>query len=407
MLTLLAAAAVLSSQPLTIGDMAPPLVYGHEVKGRPVHTVGDGRVTVVEFWATWCKPCIDFMPHLSDLWRKHKARVDFVSVSVWDDAEAVPGFVRGMGDKMAYPVVTDRLDKSGNGIMAATWLEAAGQAAIPVAFVIDGRGRIAWLGHPQNLESVLDQVLMGRWDVAAYRAKFEAKQDDAQASARLMAGAYGRLSSTVMTHSYESTLQWIRQNGSQYNGVEAQEALSDLAGVFSAFERGSFADALALAKAEPTNGLVWTYFRPMLLVAQIDALQALDEEWRTTFRQALNLPPDPNRLMTLVDAMTLPESKLREKDPALALEAAEQLAGLARAPMFLLRLGWAQYASGDREQALKTIEEALAGMEAEKERNPSSYESLLSRLEKARRVFGGEKAAVSASVMLMHSFGFS
>lgn len=388
MLTLLAAAVMLSSQPLTIGDMAPPLVYGKEVKGRPVHATGDGRVTVVEFWATWCKPCIDFMPHLSDLWRKHNARVDFVSVSVWDDHDAVPGFVREMGDKMAYPVVTDRLDKSGNGIMASTWLEAAGQAAIPVAFVIDGRGRVAWLGHPQQLENVLDKVLMGRWDTAEYRTKFEARQNDAEASSRLMADAYGRISSTPMTHSYSETLQWIRQNGSAYNGADAQQALSEFSKLFSAFEREDHAAASALAKAEPTNGLVWTYYRPMLLVAQIDALQALGgEEWRTTFKKSLELPPDPNRLMALVDAMTLPESRLREKDSALAMEAAEQLAALARAPMFLLRLGWAQYASGDQESAIKTIEEALAGMPAEKERNPGSYESLMRRLERAKAVF--------------------
>ena len=57
---------------LNIGDPAPPLRIREWIKGEPVQGFEKGHVYILEFWATWCRPCIAAMPHLSALAEKRK-----------------------------------------------------------------------------------------------------------------------------------------------------------------------------------------------------------------------------------------------------------------------------------------------------------------------------------------------
>jgi hypothetical protein len=90
--------------------------------------------------------------------RAYKDRVTFVGVSVWerDPEETVDAFVQEMGDRMDYLVARDTAANH----MAKSWLEAAGLDGIPSAFIVDGDGNIAWIGHPMDsMEKALDGVL--------------------------------------------------------------------------------------------------------------------------------------------------------------------------------------------------------------------------------------------------------
>ena len=57
--------------PTKLGDPAYPLVGLTFVKGEPVEFT-PGKVYVVEFWATWCPPCKDSIPHLTELSKKYE-----------------------------------------------------------------------------------------------------------------------------------------------------------------------------------------------------------------------------------------------------------------------------------------------------------------------------------------------
>ncbi|WP_406699782.1 redoxin domain-containing protein [Singulisphaera sp. Ch08] len=162
---------------LNLGDPAPPLAVGAWVKGEKVEKFDPGKIYVVEFWSTWCIPCRDCYPHLSELAHKYRS-VGFLGVSVWEPhPERVKPFVEEMGDKMDFSVATDSVPESGDepGVMARKWLQAAEEHAIPVAFIVRG-GKIAWIGHPLVMDEPLAKVVAGTWDpTAAARERLAAK----------------------------------------------------------------------------------------------------------------------------------------------------------------------------------------------------------------------------------------
>ena len=157
---------------LTIGDPAPVLKVGKWVKGEPI-TLAKGKVHVVEFWATWCPPCRETIPHLTKLAKKFQNEADFTGVSISNSTNAVVSFVKEMGAKMDYNVAVD----TDSDFMSTNWMKAAKRNSIPTAFIIDKEGKIAWIGYPGTMEGPLSAIIEGKWDIAM------AKERDAEEKA--------------------------------------------------------------------------------------------------------------------------------------------------------------------------------------------------------------------------------
>ncbi|MBX3357064.1 MAG: redoxin family protein [Phycisphaeraceae bacterium] len=160
---------------LSVGDKAPPLTVGAWAKGDPLKSLEPGRVYLVDFWATWCVPCVQQIPHLTEVQRRHADQgLTVVGVSSTDakGIEDVAPFVEMMGEKMGYTVAVDR-DRATHD----AWMTAAGQISIPMAFLVDREGLIAWMGNPgypqKDFERTLESVLAGTFDTrgAAEKAK--------------------------------------------------------------------------------------------------------------------------------------------------------------------------------------------------------------------------------------------
>lgn len=156
---------------LKVGDTAPKMDVAKWVKGAPVNSFQKGKVYVVEFWATWCGPCKKSIPHLTKMQKKFGANVTFTGISVYEGQDLkdnkhldkVASFVKDMGKTMDYTVGADAKE----GVMAKSWMEAAGQGGIPTAFIVNKEGKIAWIGHPMvGLGSVLQKVVADKYDVA-------------------------------------------------------------------------------------------------------------------------------------------------------------------------------------------------------------------------------------------------
>lgn len=135
---------------LKAGMAAPKLTINDWVKGSAVNGFDKGKVYVIEFWATWCPPCIKSIPHLTEVQKKHKDKVTIIGVASSErDKESakrldkVKTFVNEQGDKMNYTVGYDADRK-----MITDWMKPAGQGGIPCAFIVGGDGKIAWIGNP-------------------------------------------------------------------------------------------------------------------------------------------------------------------------------------------------------------------------------------------------------------------
>lgn len=152
---------------LTVGESAPSLASVTLVRGDAIQPLNDGTISVVEFWATWCGPCITTIPHLTEL-QKANPQVQFIGLSD-EPAETVKPFVENMGAKMAYRV----------GLINQDAREAymAGVSGIPHAFVVDGTGTVVWDGHPAELDGVLPKVIDGTFDVKTAQVKAAAQQE--------------------------------------------------------------------------------------------------------------------------------------------------------------------------------------------------------------------------------------
>ena len=119
---------------IEIGATAPDVMV-ETLDGKAVSLASayKGRPAVIEFWATWCGPCKQSIPHINKIHRE-LAPKGLVVVGVSDETpEKVRPFVKQMGATMSYPVVVQKKDDQ---FMKEKWMKAAEQNGIPCAFKI-------------------------------------------------------------------------------------------------------------------------------------------------------------------------------------------------------------------------------------------------------------------------------
>lgn len=172
---------------LKLGSPAPALKVEQWVQGKPFRLDGN-KTYIVEFWATWCGPCIQIMPHMSDLAEKFRGKVEVVGVNVSDrrdpreqspnspaHATRIKSWLTKNKKTLRYNVALD----DAKDTMNRTWLVAAGQGGIPYSFVVKNK-KIAWMGHPGLLNpDLLTRISSGTYNVQAEQkrqAALEASQ---------------------------------------------------------------------------------------------------------------------------------------------------------------------------------------------------------------------------------------
>ena len=137
-----------------IGQTAPELgmeKYLQAPEGEKSLSALKGNVVVLEFWATWCAPCVAEIPHLNQLSEEFRDKqVQFISVT--DEGEdIIAPFLKRQEMKSWIGLDTDR-----------SAFEAYGVRGIPRTFLIDQKGIIAASLHPVGLSSdIIKKVIKG------------------------------------------------------------------------------------------------------------------------------------------------------------------------------------------------------------------------------------------------------
>jgi thiol-disulfide isomerase/thioredoxin len=175
--------SAVAAEKLVVGSPAPKLNIEHWVhngngKFPKVTSFEAGKVYVVEFWATTCGPCIQSMPHLAQLQTTLADKgLQIISISS-EPIETVKDFLKNkiedangkettIGElTKAYCLTTDP-----DGSSDIDYMLAANQNGIPCSFIVGKDSKIEWIGHPMQMDSVLDSVIGDSWDREGYIAE--------------------------------------------------------------------------------------------------------------------------------------------------------------------------------------------------------------------------------------------
>lgn len=113
-----------------------------------------GKVVLVDFWASWCPPCIEEAPALNEIYEEYRDRgVEFLGVCIWDTTKTCEQFLEDYA--VAYPTGRDA-----EGAILVDY----GVKGIPEKFFIDAQGRVVrkFAGPVREhdaLRAILDEML--------------------------------------------------------------------------------------------------------------------------------------------------------------------------------------------------------------------------------------------------------
>jgi cytochrome c biogenesis protein CcmG/thiol:disulfide interchange protein DsbE len=150
MLPVAASPAQAASAPASVMAGSPaPAFTRPGLDGKPVSLKSyRGKVVLVDFWASWCPPCIIEIPQLIGLQKKHGARLQIIGVSMDDDVASARDVARRFA--FNYPLLM------GDAKFGHLY---GGILGLPSAFLIGRDGRIVKILRGELKPGELDRAI--------------------------------------------------------------------------------------------------------------------------------------------------------------------------------------------------------------------------------------------------------
>ena len=150
-----------------------------------------GKVYIIDCWATWCVPSKTTIPMLNKLHTDYQSKgLRVIGVSVFgEDKTKVEAFVKARGSAMSYTVAV--ADKE--GAFEEEWLKPANLRSLPSAYVVKN-GKLLFIIHPGKITSETVEALLAGGDLeTTVLKKFQPEVDPGQRAAEVAAAREKRL----------------------------------------------------------------------------------------------------------------------------------------------------------------------------------------------------------------------
>jgi thiol-disulfide isomerase/thioredoxin len=149
-------AAALVAKPSKSGPPAvgePVAIKFNAVNGGKVDLAAmKGKVVLIDFWATWCGPCVREIPHVVETYKKlHDKGFEIIGISLDQDRGALTKFIKE--NEMPWPQYFD--GKGWDNKISSEY----GIRSIPAMWLVDKEGNLASLNARSNLEAEVEKLL--------------------------------------------------------------------------------------------------------------------------------------------------------------------------------------------------------------------------------------------------------
>ena len=140
----------LNENHLVIGEKVENIKITEFISNVPNNEDFDTKYLVIDFWATWCAPCLATVPHFNDLQKHFENNSEISFISLTDET---PKIVKRILDRIEFKtiVATDQSKET---------LKKYKVNSLPTTIIIDKKNTVRWIGTPKELnKDIINNII--------------------------------------------------------------------------------------------------------------------------------------------------------------------------------------------------------------------------------------------------------